>query len=256
MIVGFAGAGNMAAAIARGWAGADGGPEQMLFCDVVPERATALAGEVNGEAVDDLGVLADRSELLLLAVKPAALDDVAGQTGSARAVLSILAATPLGRVEEAYPGASVFRVMPNQAVSVHLGTLCLAVGQHDDPELTSDVRSLLGLLGTVVDLDDALFDAATAVMSSTPAYFAVIAEAIADAGAREGLDADLSHRMVAETMLGTGALLREHHAVEVRELVASPKGATEAGLDALAGAAAAGAFVEAVEASLERMRKL
>ena len=39
MIVGFAGSGNMAAAMARGWAGVEGGPEAMLFTDSGSGRA-------------------------------------------------------------------------------------------------------------------------------------------------------------------------------------------------------------------------
>ncbi len=49
MRVGFAGTGNMAAAMARGWAAGDGGPEAMLFCDLEADRARALAEEVGGQ---------------------------------------------------------------------------------------------------------------------------------------------------------------------------------------------------------------
>jgi pyrroline-5-carboxylate reductase len=256
MKVGLAGAGNMATAIARGWAAADGGPEQMLFYDPLGQKAKQLAAEVGGEAVAGPAELAQRSDLLLLAVKPAALAEVAEEAGAAKAVLSILAATPLRRVEEAFPGVPAFRAMPNQPVAVGRGVICLTHGDGVDPGIAGALRSQLELLGRVVDLDDSLFDAATAVMSSTPAYFALIAEAIAEAGANHGLEPELAASLTAETLAGTGAMLLHHDAVALRAAVASPGGATEAGLDALAGAAAAGAFVEAVEASLERMRQL
>ena len=52
MVIGFLGAGNMAAAMARGWAGADDrGPSRMIFTDAGSGRAAALAEEVGGEAV-------------------------------------------------------------------------------------------------------------------------------------------------------------------------------------------------------------
>src|SRR4051794_14123441 len=164
----------MAAAMARGWAGAEGGPEQLLFCDAQPEKASALAAELGGEALESLGELAARAELLVLAVKPAALEEVAAEASEAGAVLSILAAPPLRRVEQAFPEAAVLRVMPNQPVSVRRGMLCLAIGEGVSSELAAAVRSQLELLGRVQELDDSLFDAATAVMSSTPAYFALI----------------------------------------------------------------------------------
>ncbi len=81
MRVGFAGAGNMAAAMARGWAAGDGGPEAMLFCDLEAERARALAAEVGGQTRAGLRELAADSDVLVLAVKPAALDEVATELG-------------------------------------------------------------------------------------------------------------------------------------------------------------------------------
>src|SRR5687767_11499561 len=108
----------MAAAMARGWAGAEGGP-QMLFCDIDRERAGALAAEVEGETRDSLPALVADSEVVLLAVKPAALEEVAEEMGhSAPALLSVMAATPTSRLAEAFPGEPVLRVMPNQPVEV------------------------------------------------------------------------------------------------------------------------------------------
>src|SRR6476469_6112761 len=80
MIVGFVGSGSMAAAIARGWAGEF---ERMLFSDAGSGRARALAAELGGEAVSNTE-LAERAELLVLAVKPAKLEEAAPEIGSAR----------------------------------------------------------------------------------------------------------------------------------------------------------------------------
>ena len=63
MKVGFAGAGSMAAAMARGWAGADGGPGTMVFCDLERGRAKALAAELGGSVADDLSELAGQADL-------------------------------------------------------------------------------------------------------------------------------------------------------------------------------------------------
>ena len=117
------------------------------------------------------------------------------------------------------------------------------------------MRARLEVLGRVVDLADADFDAATAVMSCSPAYLALAVEALADAGAAEGLDAGLALDLVVETAAGTAALLRAHSPAEVRTMVASPGGATEAGLDALEREGLRGDFAAAVAASLGKMRR-
>jgi pyrroline-5-carboxylate reductase len=245
MIVGFVGSGNMAAAMARGMAGAVAG---MLFTDSGSGRAAELAAELGGEALTGNAELAERADVVVLAVKPARLEEAAAELGDARTVVSLLGATPLERVRAAFPDAEVVRVMPNVGVEVRRGVLCLA--GDPDPAL----RQLLGTLGHVVELDDAEFDAATAVMGCAPAYLALAVEAIADAGATDGLDAELARELVVETTAGTAELLRLRHPADVRKAVASPGGSTEAGLEALDREGARQAFEAAVRASLERMR--
>jgi pyrroline-5-carboxylate reductase len=245
MIIGFCGSGNMAAAIARGWAGQWG---EMLFFDPDSDRARALAAEVGGEAVGSNAELAERADVVVLAVKPAALQQAAGELVGARSVVSILGATPLEKVEAAFPEAEVGRVMPNVAVEVGGGVLCIAGA------FSSEVREKLGALGSVVELPDAQFDVATALMSCSPAYFALVAEALAAAGVDAGLDGDLAERLVVGAAAGTGLLMRSRRPADLRVSVTSPGGSTEAGLEALEKEDAREAFTAAVRASLERMR--
>jgi pyrroline-5-carboxylate reductase len=245
MIVGFCGSGNMAAAMARGWSGS---VEGMLFTDSGSGRAAELAAEVGGEALAANAELAERADVVVLAVKPAALDAAAAELGAARIVVSLLGATSTARLSEAFPDAEVVRVMPNVAAEVRRGVLCIAGDEQ------AAVRDLLAVLGTVVELPDAQFDAATAVMGCSPAYIALAVEALADAGAAEGgLDPELSLRLVVETAAGTAELLRRHDPAELCRAVASPGGSTEAGLEALESEGAREAFAAAVRASLRRM---
>ncbi len=245
MIIGFCGAGNMAAAIARGWAGQR---EGMLFFDADVEKAQKLAQDVGGEAVESNGELAERADVVLLAVKPGALEQAAGELAGAGAVISILGATPLEKVEAAFPEAEVGRVMPNLAVEVGGGVLCVT-GEFD-----AEVREKLALLGHVVELADSQFDVATALMGCSPAYFALAAEALVEAGVKAGLDEELAEKMVVEAAAGTGALMRIRRPTDLRVAVTSPGGSTEAGLEALDHEGAREAFEAAVRASLERMQ--
>jgi pyrroline-5-carboxylate reductase len=245
MIVGFIGSGSMAAAMARGWRGE---LEGMLFSDGGSGRAKALAEELGGEVASNLEI-AERADFVVVAVKPGALDDVAPDLGAARRVVSILAAVPLQRLEPTFPEAEVLRVMPNVGVEVRKGVLCVA------GDASVEVRAKLAVLGALVEIADEDFDAATAVMGCAPAYLALAVEAIADAGAADGLDAELARELVVETAVGTAELLRSRRPAELRKAVASPGGSTEAGLEALDREGAREAFEAAVRASLERMRR-
>lgn len=254
MIVGFLGSGNMAAGMARGWAaGGSPSPQRMLFSDAGSGRAVALAAEVGGEAVGSNAELAEASDLLILAVKPKDLEAVAAEAQGAPAVLSMLGATPVARVAAAFPGAAVMRLMPNLGVEVRRGVMCFAAGAALDPAIVASVLDALRLLGRVEVMDDGMIDAATAVMGCTPAYLALVAAALAGAGAEAGLDPALAASLLPDTMEGTAELLRVRPADELIAAVASPGGSTEAGLGVLAERGVREALAAAVRASLERM---
>ena len=244
----------MAAAMARGWAAGPGGPETMVFCDLDAARAAAVAEEVGGQTRARLVELASECDVVVLAVKPPALDAVAEEMGGkAPALLSVLAVTPTTRIAAAFPGVPLLRVMPNQPAEVRHGVLC-HVPPVDMPEaLRDDLLELLKPLGTLVDVEESEVDAAMAIMSSSPAYIALVAEGLARGGEREGLDSELAAELVAGAIGGTAELLRRRDPATIRSAVAPPGGATEAGLAQLEGLVE-DAFVNAVSASLERFR--
>jgi pyrroline-5-carboxylate reductase len=144
--------------------------------------------------------------------------------------------------------------MPNQPVEVRRGVLCHAAAREMPSELEGRLVSLLAQLGTVVALPEEQIEAAMAVMSCAPAYVALFAEALADAGAGEGLDPAEALNLVAGTLSGTAELLAHRDPAAVRGAVAPPGGATEAGLQALERGGFVNALDSAVEASLERFR--
>ena len=86
MIVGFVGSGNMAAAMARGWASEF---EDMLFSDSGSGRAQALADELGGEVAANAEIAA-RAELLRRHDPAALRRAVASPGGSTEAGLEAL----------------------------------------------------------------------------------------------------------------------------------------------------------------------
>lgn len=247
MKIGLIGCGNMARALARGWG------QPVLCADPVAERAQSLAGEVGGEALAGNAEVAERADLVVLCHKPAQLRAVASEVApQAKAVASILAATPLAALQEAYAGKPVYRFIPSLPVEVRQGAVVQAAGPAQDTALDAAVGALFAQLGTLVVLEDGLVDVAMGLMSCAPAYVALIAEAQIDAGVRKGIPAASGAELVVQTLAGTAELLRRrgNDTVAIRREVTSPGGITARGLDALERAGIRSAFSDALDAVL------
>ena len=231
MKLGLIGAGNMASALARGIG------EPILVHDIDEAKASALADEVGGEAVGSNAELAERADAIVLCHKPKQLEEVASEVGGrASVVVSILAATPTERLAAAYPGAAIYRFIPNMPTEVRRGVLCYVPGPGaaDGPE--DEIVELMGRTGAVIRLDDEpLIEPAMALMACGPGFLALVAETFAEAGVAHGLDPDDAMRMVVETMGGTADYLAKHgyDGPALRTRVATPGGTTERGLIAL-----------------------
>ncbi len=238
----------MARALARGWG------EPVLCSDTGSGRARALADELGGEALASNREVAERADLVILAHKPAQLTEVADEIRAhVKAVASVLGGTPLAALQEAYPGAAVFRMMPNTPVEVRRGVVCYTPPEDVDPQLQRDVVNLFERVAIVVRLPERLMGPAAAAMSVAPAYDALLVEAQVDAVVRFGLGAELASRLVVETLAGTAELLaaRDNDTLMVRREVTSPGGMTARGLDALERNGVRGAFQAAADAVLQ-----
>ncbi len=241
----------MASALARGVG------QPVLVHDLDTARASALADELGGEAVASNAELAERADVVVLCHKPAQLEEVAAQVGGrASAVASILAATPTGRIEAAYPDLPVYRFIPNIPAEVHQGVLCYAPGRLAAEGPEEELLALFGRAGAVIRLDEALIEPAMALMSCGPAFMSLVAESFADAGAAHGLAAEDARRMTVETMAGTAAWLGRHDydLEDLRVRVATPGGATERGLRRLESEGIRDAARAAVDAVVEGTR--
>ena len=244
MQIGVIGAGNMAAALVRGWG------EPVLLADPLLDRAEALAAEVGGEALPSNAEVAERADVVVLCHKPAQLTDIAREIdGTAGAVVSILGGVPVTAVEAAYPGVPAYRFMPNVAAAVRRGVFCYSPGERagDGPEAA--ILELFGRLGRVMPLTEQLLEPATALMGCGPAFFALAVEGLADAGVKHGLGPEEAAAMAIETMAGTAALLTaDPDARALRMRVTSPGGSTARGLAALERGGVRAALEAAVDA--------
>jgi pyrroline-5-carboxylate reductase len=134
----------------------------------------------------------------------------------------------------------------------------VCAGTHADEEHVRLAVDALSHLGAVVRVAEPYMDAVTAVSGSGPAYFALLSEAMIEAGILLGLSREISTQLVIQTMLGTAKQLRDEsmHPVELREMVTSPGGTTIAAIRELETAGVRAAFLNAIQAAMTRSREL
>ena len=220
------------------------------------ERHGVVAGTSNPEAVNG-------AALIVIAVKPQDFDGLLGEIGGIlspdQTVLSIAAAVPTSAIEERITsGVPVLRAMPNTPATVHEGVAGLCAGAHAGDEHLAMAEDVLLHVGRVVRVPERYMDAVTAVSGSGPAYFALLAESMIEAGILLGLSREVSTDLVVQTMLGTAKLLRDEkmHPVELREMVTSPGGTTISAIRELEQAGVRAAFLNAIQAAMKRSREL
>jgi pyrroline-5-carboxylate reductase len=245
--------------LSSGWRG----PGEISASSRRPERVAELVERHGIAASVDNVEAAARAALVVVAVKPQDIDALLGEIGPAitpeQTVLSVAAATPTATIERHLAaGVPVVRAMPNTPSTVHEGIAGLCAGAHADDAHVTLAEEALAHLGSVVRVPERYMDAVTAVSGSGPAYFALLAEAMIEAGLLLGLSREISTQLVVQTMLGTAKQLRDErmHPVELREMVTSPGGTTIAAIRELESAGVRAAFLNAIQAAMTRSKEL
>ena len=201
--------------------------------------------------------------MVVISVKPQDFAVLLGEIGQVlqpeQTVLSVAAAIPTALIESRVTaGVPVVRAMPNAPAVVHEGIAGVCAGAHADDRHLELAEEVLAHLGGVVRVPESYMDAVTAVSGSGPAYFALLAEAMIEAGILLGLSRQVSTDLVVQTMFGTAKLLRDEkmHPVELREAVTSPGGTTIRAIRELERAGVRAAFLNAIQAAMVRSREL
>ncbi|MFN7452454.1 MAG: pyrroline-5-carboxylate reductase [Alphaproteobacteria bacterium] len=227
------GGGNMGSAIAARWVAAGHPPAHIMVVEPSTLRRAALndLGLVTVAALEDVSVTPD---LLLLAIKPQSFAEVKSglqKRWSDVLVISIMAGVMLAEI----PSTRRARVMPNLPVSLGLGmsVCCAPTLSPDDRKKVDDLFTACGEVAWLED--EKQFHAVTAISGSGPAYLFSFMEAFEAAARTLGLEANLAHQLVTQTLRGSVAMASAPQAdvALLRAQVTSKGGTTEAALEFL-----------------------
>ncbi|MBU4272616.1 MAG: pyrroline-5-carboxylate reductase [Planctomycetes bacterium] len=262
--IGFIGAGRMAAALARGFLRAElTTADRLLASDVDGQSRRRFAQTTSAPTTDDNSLVADRSDVIFLAVKPRRMAEVAeglrGKIADDRLLVSIAAGIRLTSLAQWFGAQSrLVRVMPNNPCLVGHGASAYCLGRRATAGDGALVGRLLGALGSAWLLEEKQMDAATGLSGSGPAFVYRMIETLGEAGARLGLPPDVAASMAAQTVRGAAEMVLATGLppAELVDSVASPGGTTIAGLQALESGGFRATLISAVEAAARRSMEL
>jgi pyrroline-5-carboxylate reductase len=262
--IGFIGAGQMATALAQGFAKAGlVSAEKILASDPVEEARQRFAQATGGGATGKNAEVAAESDVIFLAVKPQQMGKILPELRPAltagKLVVSIAAGVRLSVLSAGLgPQIRLVRVMPNTPCLVGAGACGYCLGQQATAEDGRLVEQLLGAVGIALKVDEPLLDAVTGLSGSGPAFVYMVIEALSDGGVRMGLPRSAATALAAQTVRGAAEMVLstgEHPAV-LKDRVASPGGTTIAGIEALEAGGLRAALMAAVAAATRRSIEL
>jgi pyrroline-5-carboxylate reductase len=262
--IGFIGAGKMATALAQGLLKAGFvRVDQLLASDPVEsarqrfQEQTGACTTVSNEEVVRF------ASLLVLAVQPPVvvpvLRELRPHLHGGHLLVSIAAGVSTQAILHVVgPEHRVVRVMPNTPALIGAAAAAYCLGGRATAEDGQTVAAMLRCVGRVVEVEERLMDAVTALSGSGPAYVYQFIEALSDGGVRMGLPRAVAMELAAQTVLGAARMVLETglHPAQLKDQVASPGGTTIAGLHELERGAVRAAVMNAVQAATLRSREL
>jgi len=194
------------------------------------------------------------NKTLLFCVKPANVEQVGKLfTGEASLLLSVLAGTPIAKLNTHIKAKSTIRTMPNLAASVGASMTTMT----GDEGAKTQAETLMGSIGKTLWLDsEKELDIATALAGSGPAYLALIAEALADGAVKQGLKREHAMATMQGLFSGFGQLIQEIHPALLKDNVMSPGGTTAAGYAALEEGNVRAACIHAIDTAYKKAKDL
>ncbi len=215
-------------------------PRKLVILDPAPGPHAIYAIERGAKHITDVVDIPKSVQTVLLAVKPQLFSDIGSPLGAALSpkamIVSVLAGTSLRRLDEAFGGRIIVRVMPNTPAAIGAGISAIFADPKVPPDRLKEAEDLLKSAGDVVFVDSEMaLNAVTAISGSGPAYVFHLVEAL-EAGAKDlGLPQDVAEKLARQTVIGSAKLLEstDDSPATLRRNVTSPNGTTQAALDVL-----------------------
>ena len=238
--IAFIGGGNMAASLIGGLIADGRTPQTLWVSDTDTDKLAALEKEFAIRTSTDNNEAAAAADIVVLAVKPQVLHQVAAALSetiqaSNALVISVAAGIRAADLDTWLGGnVAIVRCMPNTPALIRAGAGALFANDNVSAPQRDEAEQILNAVGLALWVDqESQMDAVTALSGSGPAYFFLFMEAMEEAGVELGLERDTARRLALQTGVGATRMAQESDlpCAELRRRVTSPGGTTEQALN-------------------------
>ena len=240
-MIGFIGAGNMGQAMLNGIIHSGlANTSQIIASAHSSETLEKLQTTYSIETTLSNEIVAGRSEILFLAVKPNKFQEILPQIASvvkpSCVIVSIAAGITIASIEQAFDTpVKVVRAMPNTPALIGEGMSALCANRNVTDAELSEIKSVFDSFGKSEIVTESMMDAVVGVSGSSPAYVYMFIEAMADAAVADGMPRSQAYKFAAQSVLGAAKMVLEtgKHPGELKDAVCSPGGTTIEAVQAL-----------------------
>ncbi len=261
--VGIIGVGNMGQAILRGLANTMS-TDDIYYFDLSKRRCDEAFEITNKDKCESNKELVNKSDVIFVAVKPhyydGVLNDIKDNIKEEKIVVSIAPGITISRIKHIVgANVKVVRSMPNTPVSVGEGMCALSFSNDSYSDAQkANIISLFESFGKAIVIDEKMMNAVVPISGSSPAYFFMMVEAMADAAVLTGLSRKDSYTLAAQTMLGSAKMLlaSAEHPGKLKDDVCSPGGATIEAVKVLEEKGFRSAIIDGMKACYDKTKSM
>jgi pyrroline-5-carboxylate reductase len=261
--IGFIGAGKMAEALIGGLI-AKGifSKDEIVACAPSQSTRDRVTSNYGIRMFEKAEQILPETDLIVLAVKPRNVDALFTEEGlkigKGNTVISIVAGLTLDKMNSYVPDAKKIRVMPNHCCMVKEGAMGYACDPSVDEKDKKRIGDILSSVGLAVEVPEYLMDCVTGIAGSSPAFFYMIIDAMAEAGVLNGMPRDQAVKLAAQSMLGSAKMVLEtgKHPEQLRDEVCSPGGTTIVGVKTLEDLGLRSAMASAVDETIAKSAEM
>ncbi len=239
MKLGFIGAGEMGGSMIRGFFKA-GLSKQNLFVSVrSAESAQKLSSEWGIRVSNDNVHVMQEAQYLFLAVKPsqmsAVLQELVQNGVAPKPIISMALGWTIEKIQQVVPNWPVVRIMPNTPLAIGKGVTLFEFSKEVSDSCKKDLLHLFEAVGCTAEVPGNIFDVATALSGSGPAFVYAFIDALAKAASSQGMDPKTATLLAVQTVIGAAYMVKQESIspAALAQKVSTPGGCTAAGMEVL-----------------------